>query len=208
MAAQAPAHPRGLANFALDFGPLLAFFIAYKVFERMYGGLVGTLMGTGVFMAAVLTAMAVSLYFYRRVSPMMWISAVLVIFFGGLTLYFRDESFIQIKPTIIYVGFSALLFAGLAGGRPLLKYVFGPVFPGLDEEGWRKISRNWALLFLAMAVTNEALRRTVTFDSWLTFKVWGFTAAAFVFALCNVPMLMRHGFTIEEASDPTPPPTQ
>jgi len=209
MAAQpAPAHPKGLANFALDFGPLLAFFIGYKVFERIYGGLIGTLMGTGVFMAAVLTAMAFSLYFYRRVSPMMWISSVLVIFFGGLTLYFRDERFIQIKPTIIYVGFAALLFAGLAAKKSLLKYVFGPVFPGLNEEGWRKISRNWALLFLTMAIANEVLRQTLSFDAWLTFKVWGFTAAAFVFALCNVPMLLRHGFTIEEASDPTPPPTQ
>ena len=208
MAARAPSHPKGLANFALDFGPLFAFFIAYKIAERSYGGLVGTLIATGVFMAAVLVAMAWSLHFYRRVSPMMWISAVLVIGFGGLTIYFRDPGFIQLKPTLIYVGFGVLLLGGLAAGKALLKYVFGPNFPGLTEEGWRKISRNWALFFLAMALGNEVLRRTVTFDTWLTVKVWGFTAAAFVFAMANVPMLLRNGLQIEEAADPTPPPTQ
>jgi intracellular septation protein len=208
MAAQAPAHPKGLANFALDFGPLFAFFIAYKLAERSYGGLIGTLIATGVFMAAVLIAMAWSLYAYKRVSPMMWISAVLVIGFGGLTIYFRDPAFIQLKPTLIYVGFGALLFAGLAMGKSLLKYVFGPIFPGLTEEGWRKISRNWAIFFLAMAAANEALRQLVSFDTWLTFKVWGFTAAAFVFAMANVPMLIRNGLQLEEAADPTAPPTQ
>jgi intracellular septation protein len=209
MADTAPDAPRGLANFALDFGPLLAFFVAYKAASGWYGGMIGTLIGTGIFMAAVLIAMACSLYFYRRVSPMMWISAVLVIGFGGLTIYFRDPGFIQVKPTLIYAGFAILLFAGLAAGKALLKYVFGPIFPGLDEQGWRKISRNWALFFLAMAAANEVLRYTVSFDTWLTVKVWGFTVAAFVFAVANIPMLLRHGFQIEEpAKDLTPPPTQ
>ena len=206
--AETPAAPRGLANFALDFGPLLAFFLTYKVAGRSHGGLIATLIGTGIFMAAVLVAMACSLYFYRRVSPMMWISAVLIVGFGGLTIYFRDPAFIQLKPTLIYVGFAALLFAGLAAGKALLKYVFGPIFPGLSEDGWRKISRNWALFFLAMAGANEVLRHTASFDTWLTVKVWGFTVAAFVFALANIPMLLRHGFEIEEAKEPTPPPTQ
>jgi intracellular septation protein len=204
----APSPPRGLANFLLDFGPLLAFFIAYKLASGWYGGLVAVFFGTGVFMVAVLVAMGWSLYFYRRVSPMMWLSAVLVIFFGGLTLYFRDERFIQLKPTIIYIGFSALLFGGLAAGHALLKHVFGPVFPGLSEDGWRKISRNWAYFFLFMAAANEALRHTVSFDTWLTLKVWGFTAVSFLFALTNIPMLLRHGFELEEANQPTAPPTQ
>jgi intracellular septation protein len=209
MADNSPAAPRGLANFALDFGPLLAFFVAYKLASGWYGGLIGTLIGTGIFMATVLIAMACSLYFYRRVSPMMWISAVLVVGFGGLTIYFRDPGFIQLKPTLIYVGSAVVLLAGLAAGKALLKYVFGPIFPGLDEGGWRKISRNWALFFLAMAAANEVLRYTVSFDTWLTVKVWGFTVAAFVFGLANIPMLLRHGYEIEKpANDPTPPPTQ
>lgn len=204
----APTAPRGLANFALDFGPLLAFFVTFQLAKRWYGALIATFIGTGIFMAAVLVAMACSLYFYRRVSPMMWISAVLVIGFGGLTIWFRDPAFIQLKPTLIYLGFAALLFVGLAKGQPLLKYVFGPIFPGLTDQGWTKISRNWGIFFLAMAAANEALRFTVSFDTWLTAKTFGFTAGSFIFALANVPMLLRHGLQIEEAKDPTPPPTQ
>ena len=208
MAEEAPATPRGLTNFALDFGPLLAFFLTFQLSKGWYGTLVGTLIGTGVFMAAVLVAMGWSLYFYRRVSPMMWISAVLVIGFGGLTIWLRDPAFIQLKPTLIYLGFAALLFAGLWSGRPLLRHVFGPIFPGLSTEGWMKISRNWAIFFLAMAAANEVLRMSVSFDAWLTAKTFGFTAGSFLFALANVPMLLRHGLQFEEAKDPTPPPTQ
>ena len=197
--------PHGLANFALDFGPLLAFFLSYKIAQFYVPTSFGaTMVGTIVFMIAILVAMGASLYFYRRVSPMMWISAVLVVGFGGLTLWFHDQRFIQIKPTLIYTGFALLLFGGLAAGKPLLKYVFGPVFEGLSELGWKKISRNWAIFFAAMAVLNEVLRATVTFETWLTIKVWGVTFLAFAFGAANVPMLLRHGLSI---ADPEPPPT-
>ena len=163
-----------------------------------------TIVGTVVFMVAILVAMGASLYLYRRVSPMMWISAVLVVGFGGLTLWFHDQRFIQVKPTLIYTGFALLLFGGLVAGEPLLKYVFGPVFEGLSELGWKKISRNWAIFFAGMAVLNEVLRATVTFETWLTIKVWGVTFLAFAFGAANIPMLLRHGLTI---ADPEPPPT-
>jgi len=197
--------PHGLANFALDFGPLLAFFLSYKIAQGYVPTSFGaTMVGTIVFMIAILVAMGASLYLYRRVSPMMWISAVLVVGFGGLTLWFHDQRFIQLKPTLIYTGFALLLFGGLAAGKPLLKYVFGPVFEGLSELGWKKISRNWAIFFAGMAVLNEVLRASVTFETWLTIKVWGVTALAFAFGAANVPMLLRHGLTI---ADPEPPPT-
>ena len=197
--------PHGLANFALDFGPLLAFFLSYKVAQYYVPTSFGaTMVGTIVFMIAILIAMGASLYLYRRVSPMMWISAVLVVGFGGLTLWFHDQRFIQVKPTLIYTGFALLLFGGLAAGRPLLKYVFGPVFEGLSELGWKKISRNWAMFFAAMAVLNEVLRYNVSFETWLTVKVWGVTLLAFLFGAANIPMLLRHGLTV---ADPEPPPT-
>ncbi|HST35464.1 MAG TPA: inner membrane-spanning protein YciB [Allosphingosinicella sp.] len=206
----APAQPRaphGLANFALDFGPLLAFFLSYKIAQSYVPTAFGaTMVGTVVFMMAILIAMGISLGVYRRVSPMMWISAVLVVGFGGLTLWFHDARFIQLKPTLIYTGFAALLFGGLLAGKPLLKYVFGPVFEGLSELGWRKISRNWAWFFAAMAVLNEVLRYNLSFETWLTVKVWGVTLLAFVFGACNIPMLLRHGLTIADP-EPTPPPT-
>jgi len=205
MTEEAQRTPHGLANFALDFGPLLAFFLSYKIAQFYVPTSFGaTMVGTIVFMIAILTAMGASLFLYRRVSPMMWISAVLVVGFGGLTLWFHDQRFIQVKPTLIYAGFALLLFGGLAAGKPLLKYVFGPAFEGLSEIGWKKISRNWAIFFAAMAVLNEALRATVTFETWLTIKVWGVTFLAFAFGAANVPMLLRHGLTV---ADPEPPPT-
>ena len=201
LAPKPAAGPRGWANFALDFGPLLTFFIAYEIAKRSLGSLLGAIAATFVFMLAILIAMAVSLYFYRRVSPMMWISAILVIGFGGLTVYFHDPGFIQLKPTLIFAGFSLFLFAGLAAGRPLLKHVFGPVFEGLSEAGWHKISRNWAFFFAGLAILNEVMRATLTFDTWLMMKVWGVTALTFIFGAANVPMLLRHGLTLGEPVD-------
>jgi intracellular septation protein len=198
---KARAKPHGGLSFALDFGPLLAFFIAYKFS--------GIIVGTGIFMAAIVVALIVSLVKLGRVSPMTWISAVLVIGFGGLTIYLHDPRFIQLKPTIIYAGFALLLFGGLAAGKPLLKHVFGPVFEGLSDIGWMKLSRNWALFFAAMAIANEGLRATLSFDAWLTVKVWGITLVSLLFAFANIPMLMRHGFSVADARDEPPiPPVQ
>jgi intracellular septation protein len=192
--------PHGALSFVLDFGPWLAFFVAYK--------LTGIFMSTAVFMVAIIIALIISLVVLKRVSPMTWISAILVIGFGGLTLYLNDPRFIQLKPTIIYAGFALLLFGGLAARRPLLRYVFGPIFEGLSEAGWLKLSRNWAIFFAAMAVLNEVLRAWLTFETWLTVKVWGVTALSMGFAMANIPMLLRHGFTVAEAKEEPPIPPQ
>jgi intracellular septation protein len=173
---------------ALDFGPLLVFFVVSK-FAGMFAG-------TGAFMAAIVVAVIVSRMRLGRVSPMLWLSAILVVFFGGLTLYFKDQRFIQIKPTIIYAFFALMLLGGWLRGKPLLRYLLQAAYSGLDETGWLKLSRNWGLFFVAMALINEALRASLDFDSWLTVKVWGVTAASMLFAMANVPMLMRHGLTL------------
>jgi len=186
---ESPKHAGNL-SLALDFGPLLAFFLAYKAS--------GVIVGTGVFMAAITIAVLISKLKLGRVSPMLWLSAVLVIFFGGLTIWFHDQRFIQIKPTIIYAFFAILLFGGLARGRPLLKYLLQAAYDGLSEEGWRKLSRNWAFFFIAMAAANEAMRQTLTFDTWLSVKVWGVTIVSFLFAAANIPMLMKHGLVLEK----------
>lgn len=202
--------PHGWGNFLLDFGPLLCFFIAYLVAKHVptapvLSAIFAPIAATFIFMIAILIAMAVSLYVYRRVSPMMWISAILVIGFGSLTIYFHDPAFIQLKPTLIFGGFAIFLFAGWLTGRPLLKHLFGPIFEGLSEAGWMKLTRNWAFFFAAMAVFNEVLRATVSFDTWLLVKVWGVTALTFLFGAINVPMLLRNGLTLEAPADPEAP---
>lgn len=208
-----PAHG-GSLSLALDFGPLLVFFLSYKGAGWLWGvdnPLTAMMFGTATFMGAIVIAVIVSKVKLGRVSPMLWLSALLILFFGGLTIYFHDQRFIQIKPTIIYAFFALMLFAGLARGKPLLKYLLQAAYDGLTEEGWRKLSRNWALFFVAMAIANEAMRLSMSFDAWLAVKVWGVTIVSLIFAAANIPMLLRHGLALgdrldsDEIGETTPP---
>jgi intracellular septation protein len=191
--------PHGNIGLALDFGPLLVFFLAYKF--------IGLIAGTAAFMAAILVAVIISKVKLGRVSPMLWLSAILVIGFGALTIWFNDPKFIQIKPTIIYILFAAALAIGLAFGKPLLKFLLQAAYDGLNDEGWLKLSRNWAIFFLFMAGLNETMRAFLDFDLWLTLKVWGVTILSMAFALANIPMMMRHGLALDpdKAAEAVPP---
>ena len=191
--------PKGSSwTMLLDYGPLIVFFVAYKLAGS---GLGASLKATVAFMIAVLISIVVGLTVVKRVSPMVWISTILILGFGAMTLYLRDPKFIQMKPTVIYTGFAVLLGAGLLRGKALLKWLFGPVFPGLTEQGWLKLSRNWALFFAGLAVANEIMRQTLDFDTWLTAKVWGVTIVSILFALANMPMLLRHGLDPEKKGE-------
>lgn len=197
----APApKPHSGWSLAIDYLPLFAFFAAYK--------LKGVFVGTGVFMAAIVVAVIVSKVKLGRVTPMLWLSALLVLGFGGLTIWFYDPRFIQLKVTLIYALFTAILAGGLIAGKPMLKYLLQAAFEGLDEAGWMKLSRNWACFFFVMAVLNEVLRARLDFGAWLTIKTWGLTIASMAFGAANIPMLMRHGLGAEQAATiegPLPP---
>lgn len=203
--APAPAKAKhGALNFALDFGPLLLFFVASRLGSSPTDPKQGAIVGTAVFMAAILVAAIVSQLKLGRISPMLKLTAALGVFFGGLTLWFHDERFIQIKPTIIYAFFAALLIGGWLRGKALLRYVLEAAYDGLSDTGWLKLSLNWGLFFAALAVTNEAMRALLDFDLWLTLKVWGVTIITFLFAMANVPMLMRHGLKLGDEPDHPP----
>ena len=176
---------------ALDVGPLILFFIA--------NARAGIFTATALFMVAIVIAMAVSYALVRRVSVIQTFSAFMVIVMGGLTIYLHDESFIKLKPTIYYSFVAALLSYGLATGKPMLQSVLGGAYPGLEPEGWRKLTRNWALFFVAMAIANEAVWRNSTTEFWISYKLWGALPATLLFALANVPMLMRHGLDRDDA---------
>ena len=185
---------------ALDFGPLLVWFLSYRVAKWQLGtgasDVTASMISTGAFMVAILVALAVSKLRLGRVSPMLWLSAILVVFFGSLTLYFHDPRFIMAKPTWIYGFFALMLLGGWATGRPLIRYLLQSAYQGLDETGWLKLSRNWGLFFLALAFANEVMRATLTYSTWLTIKVWGVTTASFLFGAANLPMMMRHGLNL------------
>lgn len=193
--------PHGLLNFLLDFGPLLAFFVAYKLAgpgDSITSTTEATIISTGTFMVAITIALIVSQWKLGKISPMMWMSAILVLGFGTITIISGSFAFIQHKPTFLYLLFAAILFLGVWRGKAPLKYLLEYAFEGLSDEGWLKLSRNWGFFFIGMAVLNEGMIATLTEEMWLTLKVWGVTALTFVFGMANIPMLLRHGLKLAD----------
>ena len=190
----------------IDVGPLLVFFAAN--FFAPVPGAMKIFVATGAFMAAMVAAMLYSALRFGRISPMLWFSGVLVVVMGGVTLWLHDETFIKMKPTFYYLFVAALLGFGLLAGKPLLKTVLGSAYPGLEEAGWNKLTRNWALFFLFMAGLNEAVWRNSTTDFWVGFKLWGAIPLTFLFAAANIPMLLRHGLNREDAAPEEPGPVE
>lgn len=189
MAEAERAELTGWRKFAIDFGPLLIFFAAYSKYDIF--------VGTAAFMVATTIAMGVAWVMARHIPAMTWFSAILVGVFGGLTLWLKDETFIKIKPTIVFCCFSAILFFGLLRRRNYLKLLLGSAFEGLSEQGWFLLTKRWALFFLLLAGLNEIFWRFFPTDIWLHFKLWGDTLLSFLFALAQFPMLIRHGLKLD-----------
>jgi intracellular septation protein len=189
--------PAGLSRLLIDVGPLIIFFVTN--FLAPVPGPIRIFVATGAFMIAMVAAMIFSALRYGRISPLLLFSGFMVVVLGGLTIWLHNDTFIKLKPTIYYLLVAGLLAFGLKTDRPFLKIVLGSAYPGLDEEGWRLLTRNWALFFAFMAVLNEAVWRNSTTDFWVGFKLWGAIPLTFLFAAANVPMLMRHGLTKDEA---------
>jgi intracellular septation protein len=189
---------------ALDFGPLLLFVVAYfrpALFAPLLapilpqsllaGAHAGIFAATAVFVPASLIALAISYAMTRHIAVMPVVTAVVVVVFGGLTLALQNETFIKLKPTIIYTLFGAVLIGGLAFGKPLLGMVFDAVFH-LTEEGWKKLTLRWALFFFFMAALNEIVWRTQSTDLWVAFKAFGALPLTFVFGALQYPLLQRY----------------
>jgi intracellular septation protein len=172
-----------ILKLTLDIGPLVLFFLANSRF--------GIFAATGAFMAAVVAALVVSYTMTRQWPIMPVVTAIVVVVFGGLTLALHDETFIKLKPTIIYTLFGGILLGGYILEKPFLAILFDSMFH-LTPEGWRKLTLRWALFFLALAVLNEAIWRTQSTDFWVNFKLFGFVPITFVFAALQYPLLMRY----------------
>src|SRR6185295_12214146 len=194
---------------ALEMGPLILFFFANsrpQLFIPLVGPLlpqavsgekIGIFVATAVFMMAILISLTVSYALTRHLPVMAMVTAVIVVVFGGLTLVLQDDTFIKMKPTIIYLLFAGVLLGGLAFNKPLLAVVFDAVFH-LTDEGWRKLTLRWAIFFLALAVLNEIVWRTQTTDFWVSFKVFGVVPLTFVFAAFQYPLLQKYARVKEE----------
>jgi len=193
--ARKPAPSVG-AGLALDYGPLVIFFLAN--FLAPVPAALRIFVATGVFMAAMLVAMLISQVRYGRISPLLWFSGLMVVGFGGVTIWLHDPHFIKIKPTIYYLLIAVLLLFGLLTRRNLLKLVIGAAYPGLSERGWYLLTRNWVFFFVGMAVLNELIWRTTSTDFWLGSKIWLFIPATLIFIVAHMPMLIRHGLTLDK----------
>jgi len=202
----AKAEPQGGAKLLIDLGPLLVFFLVN--FLAPVPAALKVFVATGAFMVAMVAAMLFSAIRYRTISPLLWFSGVMVVILGGLTIWLHDETFIKMKPTVYYVLVAGLLAFGLATKRPLLQAVLGGTYPGLDETGWTKLTRNWAVFFACMAVLNEAVWRNTSTNFWIGFKLWGALPLTFLFAAANIPMLMRHGLMRDDAVPAEPGPVE
>ena len=198
--------PAGLSKLLIDIGPLIIFFVTN--FLAPVPGPLKIFVATGAFMAAMVAAMIYSALRFGRISPLLLFSGFMVVILGGLTIWLHNDTFIKLKPTIYYLLVAGLLGFGLWRDKPLLKVVLGSAYPGLDEQGWRKLTRNWALFFAFMAALNEIVWRNSTTDFWIGFKLWGAIPLTFLFAAVNVPMLLRHGLTKENAEPQEPGPVE
>lgn len=197
--------PTGWLNTLVDYGPLLVFLGVYKFYQppedSTFGEIAAVIYGTIAFMVAAVAALAFSKWKFGKVSPMLILSTTLIVGFGGLTIWLRDERFIQFKPTAIYLLFGAVLLIGWLRGRAWLQVLLEAAFEGVTQEGWLKLSRNWGFFFLFLAVLNEILVRTMSFESWLWAKIWVFLPLTFLFTFSQIPMLLKHGLSLEDKND-------
>jgi intracellular septation protein len=186
-----------LLKFALELGPLGVFFFANArgawLAETLpaLAALGGPLfIATALFIVATLISLVVSLALTRRLPIMPFVTGIVVVIFGGLTLYLHDETFIKMKPTIVNTLFGVVLLGGLLFGKSLLGYVFDSVFK-LTNEGWRILTFRWGLFFLFLAIVNEIVWRNFSTDTWVSFKVFGIMPLTFLFTLSQLPLLNR-----------------
>ena len=182
-----------LLKLALEFGPLALFFFANSYGDRLFGVAQDRriFVATGIFMVASLVALALSRVLMGYLPRMAIVNAVVVSVFGGLTIALDDAFFIKVKPTIVNALFGCVLLGGLYFGRSLLALVLESVLQ-LDEAGWRKLTLRWGLFFYVLAVINEVVWRTQTTDFWVSFKAFGIMPLTIVFALAQVPLILKH----------------
>jgi intracellular septation protein len=209
---QSPEKPKSTwINLAIDYGPIIVFFAVYRYFSPedqsdALGEVMAVVRSTAAFVIASLIAITVSKWKLGHISPMLWLSTGLIVFFGSLTVIFQDSFWIQIKPTVIYLFFGISLLIGWRRGVSLVKLVFGAAFEGLTERGWLLLSRNWAFFFLVLAGMNEVLRAMFNeangqFGTWIAAKLWVFLPLTFVFTFAQIPMLMRNGMAQDDAEE-------
>jgi len=188
-----------LLKLLIEAGPLVIFFVANNQF--------GIYAATGVFMVAMLVSIIAAKIMFKKVSLMQWMSLALVLLFGGATIYFEDELFIKLKPTILNTLFGLALLTGVMFGKPFLKNVMETAFPDMPHEAWIILSRRWGFYFLFSAALNEVIWRNFSTELWIASKLWLMMPLGFVFAMTQVPLMMKYLPQEDEESTKDKPET-
>ena len=187
-------HP--LLKMALELGPIIIFFIGYgkikdQVFVISGREYEGFIVATALFIPLILTTTAILWALTGKLSKMQLMTALLVVIFGGLGIWFNDERFFKMKPTILYLAFSIILFAGLVRGKSFLAVIMAEVMP-LKQEGWMILTRRLALFFFILAVSNELVWRLMSTDTWVSFKTFILPLVLFAFFVSQSSMLSKY----------------
>lgn len=195
-----------ILKLALEIGPILVFFLAYRWANVPEGAtdaekqLAQILFATAVFIPVILVALGVSWVLTKHLPKMAVMTAILVVVFGGLTLWLQDDTFIKMKPTILYAMFAGALGFGLIRGESYMQYLMDDAVP-MQKEGWMKFTFRFALFFAALAVVNEIVWRMMDTDAWVNFKTFFLPAASFVFVMTQAGLFMKYGIDEDKDSD-------
>ncbi len=189
----------------LEMGPIVAFFVAYLRMRDQTFTVGGTdydgfILATAGFVPLLTLTTLILWRLTGNISKMQIATLVLVVVFGGLSVWLNDERFFKIKPTMIYLLFGGILGFGLLRGQSYLKVVMEEMMP-LKEEGWMLLTKRLTYFFFGLAALNEIIWRTQTTDTWVYFKTFGLTAAVFVFFMTQGKIFQD--YAIEEDTKET-----
>jgi intracellular septation protein len=203
MAEQKKINP--MLKMALELGPIVLFFVAYtRLRDRTFdiGGQAydGFIVATALFIPLIVVTTLILWKLTGHLSKMQIATVVLVVVFGGLSVWLNDDRFFKMKPTMIYTLFAGVLGFGLLRGQSYLRFVMEEMMP-LQHEGWMILTRRLALFFAGLAVLNEIIWRTMSTDAWVNFKTFGLTIAIFAFFMAQGKVIQT--YSIPEDADRT-----
>ncbi len=174
---------KSIYKLLIDIRPLAVFFIFYT-----RGDLKTAILP---FMIATIIAVLFSYILEKKIPIMPTVGAVIILIFGGLTIYFDNETFFKMKPTIINLLFAGILYGGIILNKSLLRYLLGAALK-LQDEGWDILTKRWIGFFIALAILNEIIWRTQTTDMWVNFKVFGILPITFIFTLTQFSTIKKY----------------
>jgi len=174
---------KSIYKLLIDIGPLAVFFVFYTRSDLKTAIL--------PFMIATIIAVLFSYIIEKKIPIMPTVGAVIILIFGGLTIYFDNETFFKMKPTIINLLFAGILYGGVILNKSLLRYLLGAALK-LQDEGWDILTKRWIGFFIALAILNEIIWRTQTTDIWVNFKVFGILPITFIFTLTQFSTIKKY----------------